>query len=663
MNKRMTVLATTSGIVIILALVLSLPASAQAAGSAPSFTIPVQRGSIDPTDLETFLDDFFDRNMEELDIPGAAVVVVKDGRILFIKGYGFADLERQIPVDPAQTVMRVGSVSKLFTATAVMQLVEQGLLDLDTDVNQYLTALKISEDYVEPVTLRQLLTHSAGFEDRVVGTITLDPDEVLPLGEYLKGNIPKRVLEPGSVHSYSNFSFALMGLLVEEITGMPFAQYVDENLLQPLGMSRSTFAQPVPAELAPDMAVGYFVTDGMFEPGDYVYLQLPPEGAMSTTAEDMARFMIAHLQEGSYEDVRILESETARQMHEQQFTHHPELPGLGLAFKERFVNGERLIGHGGDIGTYASQMILHPEDDLGLFVMYNVFNDALRERLIAAFMDRYYPEAAPAAVPAIVELSQEELARFTGGYRWVRHPRSTIGKFIALLPGPVSLQIRANDDDTLSVLFFGTEQEWRYAPVEPLVFKQVAGGVQAFFGYEFDLGDTLVFREDESGDIDFGFVPLQIVAMEKLAWYEIGEIQAGALYPFVLMFLSPLVVWPLGALIRRMRKKPTESTVTAGSRRARWVAGIAGLLNLLFLLILFLSLEDMVFGVPLVLRVALIIPIVTTLLTMVLLLLTIWAWKDSYWSILGRIYYSFLTLTAVLFVLWANYWNLLGWRF
>ncbi len=156
--------------------------------------------------------------------------------------------------------------------------------------------------------------------------------------------------------------------------------------------------------------MGYFVTDGAYEPGDYLYSQGPPKGSMSSTAEDMARFMIAHLQNGRYEDVQILEEETARQMHEQQFSHHPELPGLGYAFKERFVNGERLIGHGGDIGTYSSQMILHPEDDLGFFVVYNVFNDALRERLIAAFMDRFYGEGSPATAPATVELSQEDLA-------------------------------------------------------------------------------------------------------------------------------------------------------------------------------------------------------------------------------------------------------------
>ena len=245
------------GVLLVLAMILTN--SGSVAASADEQTRPIsaglgldshptvelaeanQAGFTDLDGLETFLDEFFNKNMAELNIPGAAVAVVKDGEILFSEGYGFADLEQQIPVDPAQTIMRVGSVSKLFTATAAMQLVEQGLIDLDKDVNSYLTALQISDELSQPVTLDQLLTHTAGFEDRVIGTSTLSPDEVLPLGEHLGDSIPKRVLEPGSVHSYSNFGFGLTGQLIEEISGMPFTQYVEENILQPVGMTRTTF--------------------------------------------------------------------------------------------------------------------------------------------------------------------------------------------------------------------------------------------------------------------------------------------------------------------------------------------------------------------------------------------------------------------------------------
>jgi CubicO group peptidase (beta-lactamase class C family) len=661
MYRRSIKLAAMSGVVIVLTSVLLLPASARVAHTTSNHTSRSPQGPIDPADLEFFLDEFFAQNMEELNIPGAAIVVVEDGEILLSKGYGFADLEEQIPVDPAQTIMRVGSTSKLFTATAAMQLVEQGLLDLDADVNQYLTRVQLPDDPSGPVTLRQLLTHTAGFEDSVIGIYTHDPDAYLPLEEHLASNLPERVLEPGTVHSYSNYSFALVGQLIEDVSRLSFAQYVAEKILQPLGMARSTFEQPLPPGLSEDLAVGYFATDGAYEPGGFVFDQEPPAGALSSTAEDMARFMIAHLQDGRYEDVQILGEDVAQQMHAQQFTHHPDLPGMGYAFKERFVNGERLIGHGGDIGTYSSQMILHPEDDLGFFVVYNVFNDTLRNRLIVAFMDRYYEEESPATAPETLEMSQEELSHYAGAYRWVRHSRSTIGKLAALFPGPVNVNIVANEDSTLSVFFVGAESEWRYAPITSLVFKQVQGGVHEISGLEIDLGETLVFREDGTGEVEFAFVPLQNVALEKVAWYEGGEVQAGSLGLFLFIFFSPFVVWPLGALIRRIRKQ--ASTATTGSSRARWVAGIVSVFNFIFLLILLFMVGDPTFGVPPIIRIALIIPLVTLLLTLIMLPMTVYAWKDGYWSVLGRIYYSFLTLTAVLFLVWANYWNLIGWRF
>jgi hypothetical protein len=307
-------------------------------------------------------------------------------------------------------------------------------------------------------------------------------------------------------------------------------------------------------------------------------------------------------------------------------------------------------------------MILHPEDNLGLFVAYNVFNDALRERLVAEFMDRYYGEGSPATISETLALSQEDMARFTGSYRWVRYPRSTLGKLTALVPGPVNVDMLANDDGTLSVSFFGAPPEWIYAPVAPLEFKQVAGGVQEISGLEFDLGDTLVFREDDSGEIDFAFVPLHTVALEKTAGYEAGVVQTGALGSFLLVFLSPIVVWPVGALIRRIRKQ--KSTATSGAKRAKWVGGIVSLLNFILLMTLILAIGGgLMFGVPIIVHVALVIPIVTMLLTLVMLWMTFLAWKDNYWSFVGRIYYSFMTLSAALFVLWANYWNLLGWHF
>ncbi len=628
---------------------------------AISFTSPHQgEGPTDPAELEAFLDVFFAEKMEELHIPGAAFVMVKDGEVFFAKGYGYADLENQIPVDPEKTIFRVGSVSKLFTATAAMQLVEQGVLNLDTDINQYRTNFQIADTYSQPVSLAQLLTHTAGFENRYINTAVSSEDDLLPMGGYLADYAVARVNPPDAVHSYSNYSFNLAGYLVEVASGIPFAQYVEENILAPLGMKRTTFFQPLSDNLSSDLAVGYSFAQDDYNPDSFVYLQGPPAGALSATVLDMSRFMIAHLQDGRYQDVQILAEGTAQEMHQQQFTHHPDLPGMTYGFKERFINGMRVIGHGGDIHAYSSQMVLLPGENIGIFVSYNIFNDAFRNDLVSAFFNHYYPSGSEHSPFERITLPPEEMARFNGAYRWVKYPRSTIGKAITLPPGPFNWTIQANEDDTLSLGIFGTHAEWRYAPVEPLVFKQVSGELFDIDGLKIDPGATLVFREDQSGEITFAFIALQNVAMEKLAWYEGSEVQLGSFGTILIIFLTPIIFWPLGGVINRIRKRSSSLE----SKRAYWLAGTICFLNVVFSVIIVISMvPKFIFGVPAIVKIALVIPTITTFMTLYMLYVTVKVWRGNYWSFLGKVHYSLITLAALIFIWWENYWNLLGWWF
>jgi CubicO group peptidase (beta-lactamase class C family) len=628
--------------------------------SVPELT--VASGPSSPEEMEAFLDAFFEAKMAELHIPGAAIVVVQDGQVFLAKGYGFADLAHQSPVDPTKTAFRAGSVSKLFTWTAVMQVVERGLLDLDADVNRYLTDFQVPATYPQPVTPAHLLTHTAGFEYRWIGSQTRDPDELGPLSRALADAMPQRVEAPGVVHSYSNYGTNLAGHLVEQVSGLSFDQFVEENILYPLGMDGTTFRQPLPEALVANLATGYTYADGKLEAAPLSYAVMAPASAVTLTPMDMAAFVIAHLHEGEYGNIRILEPTTAQEMHRQQFTHHPELPGMTYGFKERFINGMRVIGHGGDIHTFAGQMVLIPEEDLGFFVVYNRFDDALREQLISAFFDHYYPAQGEGPIPQAVETSSESLERFAGSYRWVKYPRSTLGKLIALGPGPYWIVVQANEDTSLSLSFFGADAEWRYVPVEQHVFKKVEGGPQLLGGLQVDPGDTLVFRENQAGEVTYGFVSLQNTAFEKLAWYESAEAQLGTLGSLLLLFVSAVVLWPLGALIDRLRKR-TRAPDPA-RRRALWVGWMVSALNLVFMLGILLSFgEGMVYGVPLPIRVILVIPIVTSMLSPVFLALAVIVWMRGTWSLVGRLYYSLIALASVLFVLFAGYWNMLGWRF
>ncbi len=646
---------------ILFALLTGLTASAHDAASHSQQAVQdalQQQGPTDPSELETFLDAFFAEQMEALHIPGAVVVFVKDGEVFLAKGYGFADLENQIPVDPDQTLFRAGSVSKLFAATAIMQLAEQGRLIMDDPVNQHLQRFQLEDNYPDPVTIANLLTHTGGFDEKLTGTGTWDPSELVPLGEYLAANMPPRVMPPGDQISYSNHGYALAGYLVEELSGVPFAQYVDENIFQPLGMNRSSFEEPLPTRLAPDMAIGYVYANGTYQPLPLDLLNIAPAGSLYTTGTDMARFMIAHLQDGRYEGGRILEENTAQEMHRQQFTHNPQLDGWAYGFYEHVENGQRAIAHGGDITGFASLLYLLPDENIGFFVSFNASVSPLtgggdpRNKLVSQFLDRYYPVVEETASP-VMAMTASDLQRFTGNYRWNRYARTTLEKGFPPMP-LLQFHITANDDGTLTATPpLGMGEPTRWAAVEPLLFQSMDGE-----GY-------IAFREDENGRIthqSLSFMGMSIAA-EKVAWYETDSFQTKLLGFFTLIFLSTLA-WPVVALIRRLRKRPAQ--FTRRERQARALAASVVVLNLVFLIGLGIRMVQAFTGMfnatPAYFIALLVIPLLTAILTVGLLIFTVRAWREGYWSIFGRVHYTLFTLAALAFTWFVNYWNLLGWR-
>jgi CubicO group peptidase (beta-lactamase class C family) len=194
--------------------------------------------------------------MADHHIPGAVFVMVKDGQVFFTKGYVTANLDKQTPVDLERTIFSVMSVSKLFTATAIMQLVEQGKIRLDADVNTYLKQNQIAPTYPQPITIAELLTHTAGFDDdtEAIGHVVATPDAVVSLHEYLAVHPPVRILPPGDRMLYSNVAYDVLGAVVEDVTGQPFAQYMDAHVLRPLGMTHSSFLPPAESG---DLATSY----------------------------------------------------------------------------------------------------------------------------------------------------------------------------------------------------------------------------------------------------------------------------------------------------------------------------------------------------------------------------------------------------------------------
>jgi len=299
--------------------------------SKPVFSQPRSR-----EDLEAFFDGVIAAQMRAHSIASATLSVVKDGELYFAKGYGYGDREARRPVDAERTLFRPGSISKLFTWTAVMQLVERGKIDLDADVNRYLSDFRIPDTFPAPITMKHLMTHTPGFEDGALGYLLIKSEsELVSLSASLAAHIPRRVRPPGTYSSYSNFGSALAGLIVANVSGMPFEEYVEKNIFEPLGMTRSTFREPLPETLAPDMATSYRRENGAFEPAHFELISnFGPAGALSSTATDMARFMVAHLQLGRYGESRILAEETARRMHQRIYFLDERLPGMAASSRE-----------------------------------------------------------------------------------------------------------------------------------------------------------------------------------------------------------------------------------------------------------------------------------------------------------------------------------------
>ena len=355
--KKSMAISMTVMLALVILLSTSGSAMGQQGGVAPGRNAPTgqsqQQGPTDPAEMEAFLDELLGKEMEKHHIAGAAVSVVKDGKLYFAKGYGYADFENKTPVDPEQTIFRIGSVGKLFTWTAVMQLAEQGKLDLDADINTYLD-FRIPDTYPQPITLKHLMTHTSGFDDRLLESLVSDADDRVSTREWLISNMPARARPPGDIASYSNYNAMLAGYIVARISGRPYDHYIQEHILNPLGMVHSTAQSPMPPDLRSHASLGYTYEDGAFQayPNYTAQPAVLPSGAHQGSVTDLARFMIAHLQDGCYSDAniaeaRILNKSTMQQMHSTVYTPDPRLLGTAYGFFDFSDNGQRTIGHSG----------------------------------------------------------------------------------------------------------------------------------------------------------------------------------------------------------------------------------------------------------------------------------------------------------------------------
>ncbi len=533
-----------AGFALALVLIPGALFAAETAAVAPAAAAPVTIAPVTAAvpltadDVNVWLDGYMPHALKVADIAGAVVAVVKDGEILTERGFGYADVAKHAPVDPRLTLFRPGSVSKLVTWTAVMQQVEQGKIDLDADVNAYLD-FKIPPREGKPVTMRNLMQHTAGFEEQAKGIISEDPNS--PAFEaLLKQWVPERVFAAGTTQAYSNYGASLAGYIVQRVSGESFDTYVEKHIFEPLQMQHSSFRQPLPAALAPLMSQGYKL--GSDEPNKFEIIGPAPAGSMSAPGEDMAHFMIAHLQGGEYHGNRILRAETAAMMHDSPLTLLPPLNRMELGFFETNVNGHEVIGHLGDTDYFHTSLHLFIKDNVGFYVSFNSPGKdgaagSLRTALFNDFADRYFPAAKP---DTRVDATTAALHAAMLKGHW-NNSRSSQSNFLAAIGFVSQLKVGVDAKGKLVLPFMGVNGKPRqWTEVSP------------FLWVDLDDHERLAAQVVDGKPVRFSIDLLSpFMVFQRVPWYQDAAWLLPLLAGSAVALLATVVLWPVTAIVRR----------------------------------------------------------------------------------------------------------------
>ncbi|MHA1908240.1 MAG: serine hydrolase domain-containing protein [Candidatus Thorarchaeota archaeon] len=460
------------------------------------------------SDVTTFFNDEIPEYMNDTNVAGILISVVKDGEVLHSSGYGYADVAQDIAAT-TDTLFGIASISKTFTATAVMTLVENGTLDLDEDINTYLDLFQIPTiEGSDPITLKHLLTHTAGFEESLDSIFYPTSSGMPTMETFLRYRMPAQVHPAGYIQSYSNLGASLAGYIVQEVSGISYEQYIEDYVLEPLGMNCTTAFQELPAPFDGMHSNGYSYVGDAFVPLPYYYCAVPPTGGLSSSADDMAKFMMMHLNEGMYLDNQFLDETTILEMQEEQFIGHPELSGIGYGLYSKPVNNETMVYHTGGMPTFTSIMGLFPDHELGIFISLNSISGDYYD-ILDMFMDRYFPEPEDSGQDPL-PTNPEDLSDLEGFYLPTRREYVGISDSLIDIYGNMITQVTALPDGTLSISSdYLPDHDDIYERVSDLLFRGTSARSDLCIG----------FRTDSIGVFMFtGEAP--VTAMEKLdSWY------------------------------------------------------------------------------------------------------------------------------------------------
>ncbi len=598
--------------------------------------------------LESFMDGLIQAYLDNQQIAGATVGIIHNGEIRLLKGYGYANIEKGIRVDPEVSMFRIGSISKLFTWIAVLQQYEAGRLDLDTDINTYLTAFKIPDRFDEPVTLRSLLTHTPGFEDILIELFIHEETPMPDLEEMFQKRLPRRIMPPLTEAAYSNHGTGLAQYIVEQISGLPFEEYVEQFILEPLGMYCTTFRQPLPENLQPFLSNGYAMRDGRFVAQPKEIIPMTGAGGASSTAKDMLIFLKALMNNASIDTINILDAATYAIMKEPLLTHAAHMNPVLHGFLDMSPAHIKVIGHGGNTFLFHSFLAMLPEHDAGIFISFNSENGSMTSYdVMKQFIERFWPEKE--SPTQAINLHEGYLKGFTGTYIPNRRPHSDALKLVGTL---MSVKVFMDEGNLMYRDFTG--QINTMAPVDSTTF--FVEGEKAFIGFQRQGND----RADKLYVSNF-----PIMAFDKAKGLMNLQLHAVLFIITLLVMLYILVFWPWIYFIRRNYEKTlrTPHPLPVFTKLVAWIASLFFFVFIILMIQATSGGTDIVFGIPSSMRVALFFPLAAIPLILLMIYSTLFVWKTPKIRKTSKLFYTLATLAYILTTWQLYYWNLLGWQY
>jgi CubicO group peptidase (beta-lactamase class C family) len=595
----------------------------------------------DTKTLEAFIDGVIQSSMEEHHVAGTVVAITTPDKVLLSKGYGLADVENQVPVSPDGTLFRIGSVSKLFVWVPLMQLVEQGKLDLHTDINEYLTRVEIPPTFDEPITIADLMTHTPGFEEQVIGLFGKDASSMQPLADILNREMPLRVRPPGQYASYSNHGVGIAGLIIEEVTGQSWREYVQENVLTPLGMHMTSLSQPLPESLQQVMSKGYNFEGGKYVAKGFEFVPLAPAGAVSSTASDMTRYLQMFLNDGILDGTRVLEESTSQQMQSSLFRPVNGLNGIMHGLYETSSHGQLIMGHGGDTIWFHTEFMIMPDAGIGIYISTNSANgSSVRTAFKKAFLDRYFPVSPPAEMA----FNKSDLGMLEGQYSAIRHSHDDLTKLLKLM-APVN--ITATEDGQLMLTgAMAGENPLYLDEVAPLIFRRA--------GYELKIS----FDLDNSGRASHLYIDeLPVIAFERMSGLDSVPLNLFILFASLIVFTWVLVIWTVQHFLRRTIPAPDVA-------HFRTIAWLLALTVYLFFVGLTIGINDanaIIFGLSTAVKVILSVTYLIFALTLGIIWLVPGVLKAADAGVIAKTGYLAVTLTAIALSWFLYHWRIFAW--